>query len=133
MVTTAGHAKRCGAKNRAGEPCAAFAGDSGFCFFHDPGRAAECKAARSQGGRARHGRRLGAGGGAGGAPVEIETVADVIRLLGRAINDALALENSIQRARVLGYLGGVAIKALEVGGLEDRVGELERVLKERKP
>ena len=55
----------------------------------------------------------------------------MIQLLVRAVNDLLSLENSVQRARTLGYLGGVAIKALEVGNLEERVAELERVLKGR--
>lgn len=130
MVTTA-QAKRCQALNRRGEPCGGYAGaGSVFCFSHDPARAAERKAARSRGGRARHGRRLGAGGG---APVEIENVADVVRLVERAINDLLILENSVQRSRTLGYLAGVAIKALEIGDLEARLSEIERVLRARKP
>ena len=64
-------------------------------------------------------------------PVHLVAVADVIRLVERAVNDLLGLENSVQRARTLGYLGGVAIKALEVGNLDERVTALERVLKGR--
>ncbi len=39
--------------------------------------------------------------------------------------DTLGLENSIARARTLGYLVGVAAKLLEVGELEERLAYLE--------
>lgn len=119
------------ATTRAGRPCASppLRG-SDYCFAHDPAMAAERKAARSKGGRARHGRQLGAAGG--GRPVEVRTLGEVVALLERAINDALGLENSLQRARTVGYLAGVMIKALEAGELEERLAEVERVLKERR-
>ena len=129
MVTTAGRAKRCEARNRRGEPCGAFACDgSVFCFMHDPGRAAECKAARSRGGRARQGRCIGPGSV---EPVELQSVADVIRLLDLAVREAWSLENSLQKARTLGYLAGVALRAVEAGGLEERVSRLEEMLRTR--
>jgi len=85
--------------------------------------ATERKAARSKGGRARHGRRISQQGS--NEPVTVATISDVIHLLARAINDALALENSIARARCLGYLAGAVCKALEVGDLEARITALE--------
>ena len=129
MVNSTGK-RQCKATNSRGEPCQAAAGDSGYCFWHDPAKAAQCRAARSKGGRARHGRHIDKGAG---GPVEIRSVADVIALLVRAVNDTLTMEISLQRARVLGYLAGGALKCLEIGDLEERVAELERVLKERKP
>ena len=52
-------------------------------------------------------------------------VADLRRLLEIAALDTLGLENSIARARTLGYLVGVAAKLLEVGELEERLAYLE--------
>ena len=102
---------------------------SDFCFAHDPTKAAERKAARARGGRARHGRNLDGAGNAG--PVTISTVPDVVGLLARTVNDVLTLENSIQRARAIGYLAGVIVKALEVSDLEERLTAIESVLKAR--
>lgn len=55
----------------------------------------------------------------------METVADVVDLLGRTVRDVMTLENSISRARCVGYLCGVAVRALEVSDLEDRIRRLE--------
>ena len=55
----------------------------------------------------------------------LETVADLRRLLQIAALDTLGLENSIARARTLGYLVGVAGKLLETGELEERLTALE--------
>ena len=122
--------RRCKATTKSGDPCAAYAGDgSDYCFWHDPAKAEERKAARQRGGQARHGRNVIPP--TGGEPVEIRQVGDVLPLLERAVNDLLALENSIARARAIGYLAGVAIKTLEVSELAERVAELERVLRKR--
>ena len=117
-------AKKCKATRKDGKPCEGWAGaNSEYCFAHDPALAAERKAARSKGGHARHGRRITTQGS--NEPAGIATVADVVDLLGRAINDTLALENSIARGRCLGYLAGVVVKALEASELEMRVTALE--------
>jgi len=99
---------------------------SRYCFFHDPTRSAERRQARSAGGRARHGRSLN--GGQGGDVVVLASVADVVLLLERAARDLLSLENSISRARALAYVGSIAVKALEVGDLEERISALEQKL-----
>ena len=118
--------KRCTAKTKRGLPCKGWAvSGSDFCFVHDPSLAKERAAARSKGGRARHGRRIGQTGA--GDPVILGDVGAVVRLLERVINDALSLENSLQRARTVGSLAGVVLKGLEVGELEDRVSALEQL------
>lgn len=61
----------------------------------------------------------------------METVGDVLVLLERALSDALVLENSIARARAVGYLVSVAVKVLEVTELERRVTRLEERQAER--
>lgn len=50
---------------------------------------------------------------------------DLLPLLQRTINDVLELENSLNRARTLGYLAGIATKALELTDLADRLATLE--------
>ena len=128
-ISTA-YGRGCRATTAAGKPCrAAPLVGSEYCFMHDPAKVAERKAARAKGGHARHGRTIDP---PGGADLELATVADVIKLVKRAVRDTLALENSIARNRTLGYLAGVAIKVFENGELEQRLAELERVFNERK-
>ena len=62
----------------------------------------------------------------------LETVADLRRLLKIAALDTLGLENSIARARTLGYLVGVAGKLLETGELEQRLAALEAAVQGQK-
>jgi len=96
---------------------------SDYCFMHDPARAADRARARKKGGVNR--RRSGAA--ADGGPVELRSADDVLTVLERAMNDVLCMENSATRARTIGYLCGAALKALEVGEVEDRLEALEKV------
>jgi len=114
----------CKATTKDGQPCRAWAlHGSDFCFQHDPSKAQERKEARSKGGRARHGRKLDADRG---RVVQLDTLADVVRLVEGAVGDLLQLENSVSRARAVGYLAGIAVKALQVSELEERIARLER-------
>mgnify|MGYP001209082720 CR=1 FL=1 len=115
----------CKATRKDGQACCAYSLlDSDFCFAHDPTKAAARKAARSAGGRARHGRTLKTTS-TGDQGVRLGSVADVVELLEGAVADLLALENSVARARAVGYLAGIAVRALEIAELEDRIGRLE--------
>ena len=60
-------------------------------------------------------------------------VGDLRRLLVIASLDTLGLENSIARARTLGYLVGVAGKLLETGELEERLAALEAAHGQKTP
>jgi len=116
----------CEATRNDGGPCSAYTlRDSDYCFAHDPSKAAERKEARSKGGRARHGRSLTAQGVA----VELSCLGDVVHLLGKALSDVLVLDNSVARARAVGYLCGIATRALQASELEDRIARLEEVLR----
>ena len=97
------------------------AGASGWCFVHDPSRGRERAQARKKGGRNRRAPKVK------GRPDEIRlrSVEAVQKLLERTVADTLAQENSAQRSRTLGYLAGLALKALEVGELEERLTALE--------
>ena len=67
-------------------------------------------------------------------PLRLTSVADVLALVEVAVQEtqADAVATPIERARTLGALAGVALKALEARDLEARVEALERVLKLRK-
>lgn len=123
-MTTTTSPKVCIATKKNGQPCATYAlADSDFCFAHDPAQAAARAAARRAGGHARHGRKVGKTGD--GKPVKIASVADVVKLLERTINDALTLENSLNRANTIGRLAMVFVKCFEVSEIEQRLAALE--------
>ena len=118
---------RCAATNRKGDPCGGWAiGESEYCFAHDPERAAERLAASAKGGRARHGRKIHTGED---GTLSITTPEDVLNVVRQAILDALTLENSIARARTIGYLAGVAFKAFELVDIDARLQALELATK----
>ncbi|HEX4608024.1 MAG TPA: hypothetical protein VH092_07455 [Urbifossiella sp.] len=66
-------------------------------------------------------------------PTRLQTAADVIELLQEQAGLVRADSElgTAERARVVGYLAGVALKAIEVGNLAARLEELETVLKRR--
>jgi len=121
--------RRCSATNRRGQPCQAYAGESGLCFWHDPARAKARAKARARGGHARHGRQIGATGA--GSPVPVQSMTDVVALLEAEIGAMLTLEKSLGRGGTIARLAGVIIKALEFATLEERVAALERREAER--
>jgi len=104
--------------------------DGDFCLMHSPEHAEEMAEARRLGGLRR--RREKAVSGA----YDFEGLADVDqvrRLVEIAVLDTLALENSVARSRTLAYLAQVALKALEVGELAERIDALERLVAPRLP
>jgi len=119
----------CQARAESGEPCRqAPLHDSDFCFWHSPDHAEEAAEARRLGGLRR--RREKAVSGA----YDFEGLAEVgqvRRLLEVAAFDTLSLENSVARSRTLAYLAQVALKALEVGDLSERIEALERLVAPR--
>ncbi len=67
-------------------------------------------------------------------PFRLKTAADVLALLAeqvRAVRDAPEA-GTLERARCVGYLAGVALKAIEAGDLAARVEAVEAVLKGRR-
>jgi hypothetical protein len=67
-------------------------------------------------------------------PFRLKTAADVLALLEEQVgavraDTALA---TVERARTIGYLASVALKAIEAGDLAARVEAVEAVLKARK-
>jgi hypothetical protein len=67
-------------------------------------------------------------------PFRLKTAADVLALLEEQVgavrgDDTLT---TVERARTVGYLAGVALKAIEAGDLAARVEAVEAVLKGRR-
>jgi hypothetical protein len=96
--------------------------DSDWCFQHAPHLAIERAQARKRGGQ--RGNRGKAG--PAGEPVPLRTVAQIMAVLEQAAGDAMALDNSGERCRVLTGICGQAMKALEVGEIERRLEALEQ-------
>lgn len=123
MVKVSTAKTMCQGIRKDGTPCGGSPNASGYCIAHDPARAGVAAAARRAGGHARHGRHIGPVGE--GEAVRLATLDDVLGLLERAVNDVLTLENSINRARALGYLAGAWGTLYESSELEKRVAALE--------
>ena len=121
---------KCAGKNKRGEPCgmAPLTG-SEWCFAHDPARGRDRAKARKKGG---HNRRTPKVSQIDAEQVCLRTVEAVQELLEGAVADTLGQENSAQRSRTLGYLAGLALKALEVGELEQRMAALEQLVAQRR-
>lgn len=112
----------CTATTKTGKPCRAQALAGGaFCLMHSPERAAEVAAIRRAGGLNRRTRR------AAGTrfPATLRSVSDVQELLEAALADTTQQENSGARTAALARLATTALKALEVGELEERLAALE--------
>ena len=119
----------CRATKPEGTPCrAAPLTEGDYCLMHSPEHAEEVQEARRLGGlrRRREVTVQGAYELAG-----LRSVDGLLRVLEIAILDSLGLDNSVARARTLGYLVGIGLKALEVGELEARLEALEAAVHAR--
>jgi hypothetical protein len=82
-------------------------------------------------------RRAGECGTPGGtlpSSFRLQTARDVVALIEEQV-DAVrgeATASTLERARTIGYLAGIALRAVEVADLAARVEALEAVLKERR-
>ena len=67
-------------------------------------------------------------------PVPLDGPADVLAVLAEQVNAVRAdhLADPVERARTLGFLAGVALRAMEAKDLAARLEAVERVLKLRK-
>jgi hypothetical protein len=120
---------RCAGLQRDGRRCGAYPirGED-YCLWHSPDHEEEAKEARRLGGLRRKREKTVAGAY---DVTGLATVEDIRRLLEIAVLDALGLDNSLARARVLIAAAGAAAKLLEVGELQARVQVLEAALRAR--
>ncbi len=116
----------CRGVTRDDSPCGmAPLSHSEYCFAHDPRRGRDRAKARVKGGR---NRRTAHGTAPPQAAPALRTVAAIQGELERAVFDTLQMVNSSQRNRTLGYLLGIALRALEVGEIEERLAALESLV-----
>jgi len=99
-----------------------------FCLMHSPEHAEEMAEARRLGGLRRRREKAVSGAYAFDGLADVDQVR---RLLEIAVLDTLSLENSVARSRSLAYLAQVALKALEVGELAERIEALKRLVAPR--
>lgn len=120
----------CQATKPDGSRCQAAAlPGSGFCFFHDPAKAEERRAAQSFGGSRNRMKTLDAA-----APdVKVRDCRDVVELIGATINQVRKGELDPRVANAVGYLANVLIKAVEQSETERRLEELEDIVKGTRP
>jgi hypothetical protein len=107
-------------------PCGAPPGrESKYCFWHDPDKTDDLAEAQRLGGlRRRRERTIAAAYDFTG----LGSTEAIGRVLEIAATDALYLENSIARSRLLISAGLAALRLIEVGDLEARVALLEQAL-----
>ena len=96
--------------------------DRPYCFWHDPDSEQDAAEARRLGGLRR--RREKALAGAFDF-TGLDSLGAIRRILEVATIDALSLDNSIARSRVLISAALAAVKLVEVGELEARLAALE--------
>ena len=120
---------KCKAKTTSGQPCQAQAikGDK-FCFTHDPASGAARAKARKRGGQR---RRVPHAGNPETLPAQVRSIDDVLKVLDYALAEAVPLENSTQRGRLIVAIAGAFIEAIKTGELETRLLAIESALKAR--
>jgi hypothetical protein len=66
-------------------------------------------------------------------PFRLKTAADVLALLEEQVEAVRSEQEAgtLEKARTIGYLAGVSLKAIEAGNLAARIEMLEKVLKLR--
>jgi hypothetical protein len=104
--------------------------DEPFCFWHSPGHTEEAAEARRLGGLRRRREKTVSGAYDFAGLGSVESIRRIIEI---AVIDALGLENSIARSRVLIAASMAATRLLEVGELEERLAVLEATLQTRRP
>jgi hypothetical protein len=121
--------RTCAAHKQNGERCrVAPLSDADLCFWHSPEHAEEAAQARRLGGE----RRRRESTLAGAYDVEgLDTVPSIRRIIEIVTYDALGMDNSVARGRLLIAAMQAATKLLETGELEERVANLEAILKLR--
>jgi len=120
---------KCKAMTKDGKYCQAQAiKGSQFCFIHDPAQGAARAQARKRGGER---RRVPHAGKPETIPASVRTIDDVLKILDYALAEAMPLENSIQRGRLIVAIAGAFIEAIKTGELESRLMAIEAALKMR--
>lgn len=115
--------RTCSVMRADGRPCGATPQrERDICFVHDPERAGEAADARRLGGLRRKRERTVADAY---ELVGLDSVDGIRRVIEIGVFDALGLESSIPRTRVLISAAGAATRLLETADFEERLRFLE--------
>ena len=107
-------------------------GSSGYCFAHDPARAAERAEARARGGRVRSGDMARAVlSDADAGPVELSSPSQVRGLLAETIQHVRTGRLDCRIAGTVGSLAAVLLRAVEQGEMETRLAAMESTLSQQ--
>jgi hypothetical protein len=118
---------RCRATNSKGQPCKSrVMNSSRYCFFHDPKRQAERRAAQSRGGKNSLARERP--GQLDLPDVSLKSAHDVLDLVSDTISRLRRGEMDRAVCSTVGYLCQVVLKSIEQSEFEDRLDKIEREL-----
>jgi len=120
--------KQCKSNNKQGERCKAFANENGVCFMHDATKGKERAIARRNGGLATKQPHYA---DASVLPSTIRNIENVLIVLDYVLREAVGLDNSIQRGRLIVSITHGFIEALKAGEMEQRLEAVEMTLKLR--
>lgn len=111
-----------------GDRCGANAmSDSDYCYLHNPEISQEDKlVAQTRGGQNRSPKVYQPL-----PPIKIKKTSDIMGLLNDTINQVRQGKLDCRVGNTIGYLAGVAIKAFETSELEERLEQIELVIKNK--
>ncbi len=120
---------QCKATTTSGQACKMKAiKGSKYCFTHSPATRAQQAQARKRGGENRHTPHVA-------DPDQIHksprAIPDVMTILDYALAETLALDNGIQRGRLLVSIAAAYVDGLKVGEIETQLRELLQILASR--
>lgn len=114
--------KICTATCIDGKPCKAISlSNSDLCWAHEPALADKRALAKNLGGRLP--TQLA------GIPIRIANIRDVMDLISEAVNNIRSMPLSINQAKALLSSCETAMHAIDIIGYEDRLSELEEMIK----
>lgn len=121
-----GSSRHCKYRRENGTYCKAKAlHKSLFCFFHDPAVSKKRAAARKAGGVART-RKVTL---PANLPFkQLQTMAEVVELLGETINQVRRGELDLRISNAIGYLSGILLNAIEKRSFAERLAALETIV-----
>jgi hypothetical protein len=118
--------RSCKAHNQNNNPCGSPALlSSEFCFFHSPETADKRLMASSTGGAKTIVKMLPVTT----ASSQVNNACDILKLVAETIHHVRTGQLDPRIANCVGYLSGIALKAIEQGKIEDRIAALEITVK----
>ncbi len=120
--------KQCKYNAEDGTKCKGYAiTDSQYCLSHDPDKQEERLARAQKGGMAQEYQSLDLQL----PPLTVGSAGDIIKASIQLVNELRTGKVPPKIATTIGYLLGIALKAIEVSEVEQRIGTIERVIFER--